>query len=303
MRSDCSRRRSAASRRSASACSSSRWPTPDAQLFNDGQTAETFLARKERIKAKGYNGNGVGGSLAVIAGFWPTPQARDGKGTDRAQLRDSNSRPLNEMTAHWPSPTALSFGDSHQPGNSRSYNRTMEMAAGLWSTPAATDAARGAHMVRSDTGAPNSNLPTNVALWSSPSVADVEGGRTSRSGDRKDEPLLNTQAKLAPSFLPALAIERLGPPSWRDRLSVLRLYRTLMSPRAPSWRRLRAWARRATRPKLNAAFVAWLMGWPAGWTSSACSATEWSLFKARMRSALSALPWPDGAPAQLSFFG
>lgn len=140
-------------------------------------------------------------------------------------------------------------------------------------------------------------------------MADVEGGRTSRSGDRKDELLLNSQARATmgaasrPSSLPALVIWRLGPPSWRARLSALRLYRTLMAPRAPTWRRLRTWAARATRPKLNAAFVEWLMGWPAGWTSSACSATELSRFKARMRSALSALPWPDGAPAQLSFFG
>lgn len=239
MRSDCSRRLKSARRRSASASSSSQWPTPDGGLFNDGQTAETFQARKARIAAKGYNGNGVGGSLGVIAGKWAAPTAADAG--EKVTLTSGQHRCLLR----------------------------------------------------------------EAALWSSPSVADVEGGRTSRSGDRQDEPLLNTQARAAasPSSLRALTIEALGPPSWRARLTVLRLYRTLTPPRRLTWRRLRAWARRATRPKLSAAFVEWLMGWPPGWTACACSATAWSRFKARMRSELSALPWPEDQPAQLSFFG
>ncbi|KRR21654.1 hypothetical protein [Bradyrhizobium retamae] len=31
----------------------------------------------------------------------------------------------------WPTPTSLSFSDSHQPGNSRSYNITMDLASSL----------------------------------------------------------------------------------------------------------------------------------------------------------------------------
>jgi hypothetical protein len=54
---------------------------------------------------------------------------------------------------------------------------------------------------------------------------------------------------------------------------------------------------------LNPAFVEWLMGWPTGWTASACSATELSRFKQRMRSALSQLTSHAAPPAQLSLFG
>ncbi len=279
LRRDCSRRRKSALRRSASACSSSRWPTPDAQLFNDGQTAESFAARKARIAAKGYNGNGVGGSLAVIAGNWPAPAARDSR-----------------------SPNLLPF--SERGGGSKG-EQLPNFVAHHWRAPTTCDAERGVSTTWNIAPkAGEHSLRQQATLWSSPSVADVEGGRTSRSGDRKDELLLNSQAKAlaGPSSLRALVIERLGPPSWRDRLTVLRLYRTLMAPRTPTWRRLRAWARRATRPKLNAAFVEQLMGWPCGWTGFACSAEGLSLFKARMRSALSALPWPEGQPAQLSFF-
>jgi hypothetical protein len=54
---------------------------------------------------------------------------------------------------------------------------------------------------------------------------------------------------------------------------------------------------------LNPRFVEWLMGWPPGWTYFACSATELSRFKRRMRSALSALALPaEATPAQLALF-
>lgn len=63
------------------------------------------------------------------------------------------------------------------------------------------------------------------------------------------------------------------------------------------------------RRSLNPLFVEWLMGWPPGWTllawtDFACSATELSLFKQRMRSALLSLGLPrEAPPAQLALFG
>jgi hypothetical protein len=63
------------------------------------------------------------------------------------------------------------------------------------------------------------------------------------------------------------------------------------------------------RRSLNPLFVEWLMGWPPGWTllawsDFACSATELSRFKQRMRSALSAIALPaEAPPAQLALFG
>lgn len=63
------------------------------------------------------------------------------------------------------------------------------------------------------------------------------------------------------------------------------------------------------RRSLNPLFVEWLMGWPPGWTllawtDFACSATELSLFKQRMRSALLSLGLPrEAPPVQLALFG
>ena len=41
------------------------WPTPDASVANDGEGPETWLARRETLKEKGYNGNGAGMPLAI----------------------------------------------------------------------------------------------------------------------------------------------------------------------------------------------------------------------------------------------
>lgn len=43
------------------------WPTPNALASNDGESPETWRARQERMKLKGYNGNGAGVPLAILA--------------------------------------------------------------------------------------------------------------------------------------------------------------------------------------------------------------------------------------------
>lgn len=56
-------------------------PTPDASNANDGEGLETWLARRERVKAKGINGNGMGMPLAIAAlTLLPTPQVADATG-------------------------------------------------------------------------------------------------------------------------------------------------------------------------------------------------------------------------------
>ena len=101
----------------------------------------------------------------------------------------------------------------------------------------------------------------------------------SRSKDRSDELLLNGQSDRLSSSLQDRIIYPVGQVSSHPRRS------------------------------LNPIFVEWLMGWPPGWTLAAwtdfaCSATELSAWKQRMRSALLDLGLPQaGPPAQLALFG
>lgn len=41
------------------------WATPNATIANDGETPETWRARQQILKAKGYNGNGAGVPLSI----------------------------------------------------------------------------------------------------------------------------------------------------------------------------------------------------------------------------------------------
>lgn len=52
-------------------------PTPNAWASNDGEGPTTWLARRERHKARGINGNGMGTPLAIAVQLLPTPTAMD----------------------------------------------------------------------------------------------------------------------------------------------------------------------------------------------------------------------------------
>jgi hypothetical protein len=67
------------------------WPTPTANQF-ETKDVGALLARRERVKATGKNGNGFGLTLqqAVAVRMWPTPAARD--------FRYPNARPYSERS-------------------------------------------------------------------------------------------------------------------------------------------------------------------------------------------------------------
>jgi hypothetical protein len=191
--------------------------------------------------------------------------------------RRRSARRMSESvcsSSAWPTPNA-SDGDKAPNHFSRGpSNPSLPSAAKTWATPRASDGEKGGP--NQSFGAGGVPLVAQASKWSTPSVADVTGGRTSRSGDRKNELLLNSQAKSL-SSLQDLATNSVGGLPSTDRRT------------------------------LNPLFVEWLMGWPpgwtlAGWTDFACSATELSRFKQRMRCALSHLTSHAAPPAQLSLF-
>lgn len=72
-----------------------------------------------------------------VAHLWSTPSVADTTGGRLSRSKDRSDELLMRgqakalSNALWPTPTSLSFGDSHQPGNSRSYNLTMERSSSL----------------------------------------------------------------------------------------------------------------------------------------------------------------------------
>lgn len=84
-----------------------------------------------------------------------------------------------------------------------------------------------------------------------------------------------------------------GLPSSDPRQTWRRLRRLVISTHGrATWKRMAA---SGGKRRLNPNFVAWLMGWPIGHPSCACSETEWCLWLQHMRGVLSALPTASGA--------
>jgi len=109
LRSDYSARQKRAQAISATASSLSPWPTPDAFVSNDGEEPETFLARQERVKAKGINGNGMGMPLAMAVKTWPPPTTRDWKDTGSLENVPQNCL-LGRVAAQWMTPRVSETG-------------------------------------------------------------------------------------------------------------------------------------------------------------------------------------------------
>lgn len=94
------------------------WPTPDARVMNDGETPETFDARRRRLKAKGINGNGAGLRLTVESkrflqvhlatrnGEPSSPSTR----TSRPRLNPAFAAWLMGFPWWWTRPEPTSFG-------------------------------------------------------------------------------------------------------------------------------------------------------------------------------------------------
>ena len=156
----------------------------------------------------------------------------------------------------------------------------------LWPTLTARDE-RSVYASPQTHGRNSRPLSEVAGMWATPTVADTEGGRLSRSGDRSTELLLHGQAKALHSRLDPMTSPPGGTSSPPDRF-------------------------------LNPLFVESLMAWPPGWTALAIghvsppsyawtgcaySETAWFRWRRRMRLELSRFALPNTLPAQLDLFG
>jgi len=86
--------------------------------------------------------------LGRVAVNWSTPRSTDGEKGGPNQAFGAGGVPLPMQAAQWPTPTSLSYGESHQPGNSRNYNRTIDLARSLPDRPISTDGEESSHIRR-----------------------------------------------------------------------------------------------------------------------------------------------------------
>lgn len=109
------------------AASASRWATPD--VPNGGRKL------KKGTSPTGTTPEGdkrqVG--LENQVGKWTTPTLRDSEG-GKTKFAQGGS-PLAYQSDQWRTPTSLSFGESHTPGNNRNQNINMTLAGSLLGLP------------------------------------------------------------------------------------------------------------------------------------------------------------------------
>lgn len=189
----------------------------------------------------------------------------------------------------WPTPTAVNHRSIYASEETHDKNaRPLQEFVGRWGqasarpTPQtfdATDLQRSPEArARAMESGGCANLREIAVLWPTPALTDSNGARNRTSGRSNPEShhhdgvTLNDAIRLY--SLPDPGTQTDGEESSRESRT------------------------------LNPLFVEWLMGWPLAWTDFACSATELSRFKQRMRFALSQLDSPaEAPPAQLALFG
>lgn len=151
----------------------------------------------------------------------------------------------------WHTPKVARGAYSYANGD---HNKPVLNLAGqsvMWSSPRTSDTnGAGQH------GAGGVDLRTQVDVWQTPATDSFR----SRGGERKDEMGLDQQARVFPS----------SPQDPEHALSGIESCES-----GPT-----------SRPRLNPAFVEWLMGWPLGWTDFAPVGTASSVWWPRMRSCL-----------------
>lgn len=146
---------------------------------------------------------------------WPTPTKSDTTGGKQPEgdtrITPSKLKQIPSVLAGWPSPTAMSFNESHQPGNNRYMNKVAELTG--WNRPRATDGTN---------GGPNQAggaLPADASLagWATPATRDYrypnDQSYQERGGSTKGEQLNNqvvhggsTKSSLAETGKPAASV-------------------------------------------------------------------------------------------------
>jgi hypothetical protein len=132
------------------------WPTAAACNPNDGEKLDTWLARRELLKATAQNGNGCGTPLSIAVQMWPTPTV---------------------------------CGNNNRAGSSPKAGNGLATEAKIWATPNRTDAKGGSRkgqgqeqlcfQVKKTDGQPDPDSPNtngkNRALLNPRWVAQLQG--------------------------------------------------------------------------------------------------------------------------------
>jgi len=191
------------------------WPTPNAQVSQDGELPETWLKRKEAMKAKGYNGNGCGTPLTIAVQL-------------HGQADPASSSSLGSRQGLWATHTNTGTGRVYDGRRGRDLESCITNPQ-AWATPQAHDAQgpktpeQIAAMRAKGHGVKNLN---EMVTWPTPSASCDQGGPSGLAGGSGNRKKLN-------SMLPEAEAKAMGcgklNPRWVETLMGLPIGWTMPS--------------------------------------------------------------------------
>lgn len=242
----------------------SEWPTPSATNPNEGESLESWEARRAEQIAKNQNGNGMGTPLGVAVRLWPTPRASENdQGTAANPMADGVSswiaqgRGATLTTAVkqelWPTVTVN--GNHNRKGLSETSGDGLSTAVKMFPTPRASDVEKGSPNQRGSKG--DQMLPSAVQNWGTPRVGKgdgnaVRGFQSSRLEDQVAASWATPQTRDYRSG---------GMERWANK-----------EERSRNLNDQIATTQNQQNGRLNPRWVETLMGIPIGWTMPSCSA-------------------------------
>jgi hypothetical protein len=260
------------------------WPTPNAQVSQDGESPETWLKRKEAMKAKGYNGNGCGTPLTIAVqlhgqadpassntsgsrqGLWSTPRSADARNPGLTNCKPGSMLHLGTQAARqelWLTPRANepdsdpNFAARNADRGAHCHGTLSSQAKEMWPTITA-------HTPDMESNGPNGHQGTYLAgavkQWATP--------RSGKTTDENPETWALRQAKGDVATMPLTAqVKCWGTPTARD-------HKSGRGNEDRQYKELTPMVERQQSGKLNPRWVETLMGLPIGWTMPSCTSPQ-----------------------------
>jgi hypothetical protein len=176
------------------------WPTPNAQVSQDGESPETWLKRKEAMKAKGYNGNGCGTPLTIAVQL-------------HGQAAPASSSSLGSRQGLWPTASVPNGGQTTSGRADKDTKKQvrLEHAVSQWATPRSAMASMhpeyGEHWNDNRGGESIATQVWREEQWGTPTARDHKSGRGNNEREYKElTPMVERQqsGKLNPRWVETL---------------------------------------------------------------------------------------------------